>query len=262
MAKNLMLTLSFLYSGFFISAQEDKIDTDRPDQTESAAIVPKNYFQAEIGFNKENTFGRNYDIIHPTALLKYGLNKFELRLETVCRSSYEHFIPNPKWTTGFDPIEIGFKASLAEEKKMTPSTSFIVHVGVPALSSKAFRSDHLAPSFRLLLQKGFTDFLGVGSNLGAEWDGFSSIPIWLYTFSPGFNIGEKWYAYIEVFGFIQKNELPQHNIDGGIAYYISKDVKIDVSSGCGISKASPKNYLAVGVSFRVNTKRCSNNNDQ
>ena len=237
-----------------VKAQTAKIDTDRPDQTESAATVPKNYFQAEFGFNKENTVYKDYNLVYPTALLKYGLKKFEFRLEANLHSSYEYLIPNPKWTRGFDPVEIGFKANILDEKEYFPKTSFILHLGIPALSSKPFRSDHLAPSFRLLFQKNLTDFLGLGSNLGAEWDGFSSVPIWLYTFSPGFNIGEKWYAYIEAFGFIQKNELPQHNIDGGIAYYISDDVKMDVSSGFGISKASPKNYFAFGISFRINTE--------
>src|SRR6185436_9754810 len=113
------------WGGLRLEAQE-KIDTDRPDQTESAVTVPIHFFQAEFGFNKENTFGRNYDLIHPTGLLKYGLKKFEFRVEFTCRSSYEHLIPDPKWTTGFDPIELGFKWALCEEKGVLPKTSLIV----------------------------------------------------------------------------------------------------------------------------------------
>jgi hypothetical protein len=253
MAKENWLFVILLLCGTYLNAQVERIDTDRPDQTESAAIVPFHYFQAEFGFNKENLFERNYDIIHPTALLKYGLKKFEFRLEATCKSSYEHFIPNPKWTTGFDPVEIGFKAALWEEKKLLPKTSLIFHLGIPALASEAFKTDHLIPSFRFTFQNSITDNIGIGYNIGAEWDGYTSNPAWLYTFSPGFNLGKKWYAYIEAFGFIRKNETPQHNIDGGIAYYISNDVKIDVSGGFGISEASPKNYFAIGGSFRFKT---------
>lgn len=252
MAK-LLWTFALLLSAIKIQAQAEKIDTDRPDQTESANTVPKNYFQAELGFNKENTYYENYDLIYPTALLKYGFKRFELRLEAVMRSSYEHLIPNPKWTSGFDPIEIGFKAAIMEEKKLLPKTSLIVHMGIPTISSKVFRSDHFAPSFRLVFQKNITDFLGIGSNIGAEWDGFNTTPIWLYTFSPGFSIGKKWYAYIEAFGFIQTNESPQHSLDGGIAYYLNPNLKIDFSSGFGISQAAPRNYIALGISFRINT---------
>lgn len=244
-----------LLCGPYLNAQVEKIDTDRPDQTESSVTVPQHYFQAELGFNRENLFEKNYDLIHPTILLKYGLKKFELRLEATCKSSYEHFIPDPKWTTGFDPVEIGFKLAFWEEKKLLPKTSLIVHLGIPALSSKSFKPDHLIPSFRFTMQNSITENIAIGYNLGAEWDGYTSIPTWLYTFAPGFNLGEKWYAYIETFGFIRNNEPPQHNLDAGIAYYISNDVKIDISGGMGISETAPKNYFAVGFSFRVKTNR-------
>jgi len=236
-------------------AQVEKIDTDRPDQTESSVTVPKNYFQGEFGFNKENHSGRNYDLVHPTALLKYGLKRFEFRLEATYISSYEHLIPEPRWTTGLEPIEIGFKAALWEEKKLRPKTSVIFHLGIPALASKSFRPDQLIPSFRFTMQHSLTENIGLGYNLGAEWDGYTSIPTWIYTLAPGFNLGEKWYAYVEAFGFILKNEPARHNLDAGIAYYLSNDLKVDISGGVGISEASPKNYVAVGFSFRCNTRK-------
>ena len=234
-------------------AQVEKIDTDRPDQTESAVTVPRNYFQGEFGFNKENLSGRDYDLVHPTALLKYGLKRFEFRLEATYISSYEHRIPDPVWTSGLEPIEIGFKAALWEEKKLRPKTSVIFHLGIPALASKVFRPDHLIPSFRFTMQNSITDNFGLGYNLGAEWDGYTSTPTWLYTFAPGLSLGEKWYTYVEAFGFIRRNESPQHSLDAGIAYYFNDDLKIDLSGGFGISEASPKNYVALGFSFRCNT---------
>lgn len=238
----------FCYST--LSAQVEKIDTDRPDQTESSITVPRHYFQAEFGFNKETLSGRNYDLIHPTALLKYGLNKFEFRLEVTCKTVYEHLIPNPKSTFGFEPVVIGFKAALWEEKKLLPKTSIIVHLGIPAFGSTYFKPDHLIPSFRFTLQNSITKNIAIGYNLGAEWDGYTSTPTWIYTFAPGINLGKKWYAYVEAFGFIRNNVAPENSIDAGIAYYINDNVKLDISGGGGISKAAPKNYVAAGISFR------------
>jgi Putative MetA-pathway of phenol degradation len=252
MAKIIAL-LFFLVRVFPAHTQIEKIDTDRPDETESAAIVPKNYFQAEVGFNRENGDSDRYVLVHPTALLKYGFGRIELRLEVVCHSDYARLVSESKRITGVDPIEIGFKALILEETKLIPKTSVIVHLGFPMVSSKVFRTDHVAPSFRLVTQKAFTNHFGIGTNLGMSWDGYSSKPTWLYTFSPGFNIGQKWYAYVEAFGFIQKNELPQHSVDGGIAYYLNDDMKLDVSGGFGLSEAAPKNYFALGFSFRINT---------
>lgn len=236
-------------------AQIERIDTDRPDQTESAHTVPRHYFQAEIGFNKENTFHDNFDLVHPTALLKYGFKRWELRVETTVRSSYEQLIPNSKRITGVEPVEIGFKVALWEEKKWIPKTSFIGHLGFPALASKPFRPDHVAPSFRFTMQNTLAKKIALGYNVGAMWDGFTNTPLWLYTFGPGFEIGEKWYAYVEAFGFIHKSLPAQHNLDAGIAYYINDNIKVDVSSGFGISESAPKNYIALGVSFRIKMLR-------
>ena len=44
------LFLIFASTGIFNSAQESTIQTDRPDQTESPAIIPINHLQTEIGF--------------------------------------------------------------------------------------------------------------------------------------------------------------------------------------------------------------------
>ena len=51
--------------------------------------------------------------------------------------------------------------------------------------------------------------------------------------------------YAEVFGFILKNELPQHNLDGGIAYYLTNDLKVDISGGFGISEAYSKKLFCI-----------------
>lgn len=250
MTKEIIVAIFLLFCFSTLQAQVEKIDTDRPDQTESAFTVPRHYFQGEFGFNKENLKGRNYDLIHPTALLKYGLKKFEFRLVAAYKTTYEHLIPNPKSTSGFDPVAIGFKAALWEEKKLIPKTSLIVHLGIPALGSKVFRTDHLIPSFRFTMQNSVTNNIAIGYNLGAEWDGYSSTPTWIYTFAPGFNLGKKWYAYVEAFGFINKNKDPENSLDAGIAYYINDNVKLDISGGFGLSNAAPKNYVATGISFR------------
>src|SRR5258706_3410095 len=213
MTKKISLLIAIVCLLTAVWAQEDKIDPERPDQSESPDLISKKVFQAEFGFNKENSSGRDYDLLYPTALFKYGLGKIELRVETVLRSSYQQLIPNPKWETGLDPVTLGFKINLAKEKKFFPKTSLITSLGIPALSSKVFRTDHIAPSIKLVMINTFSDHADLSYNLGAEWDGFSTTPAWLYSLSQGFSLGENWNTYIEVFGFVPKKESPQHNID-------------------------------------------------
>lgn len=245
----ILFTTLVLFFGVQAMAQE-KIDTDRPDQTESAVLVPKKYFQGEFGFNKENFEGENYNLVHPTFLLKYGLSKrFELRLESALASEYIHLIPSTKKTTSLEPVEIGTKISLFEEKGLRPKTSLIAHLGLPFASSSPDKEQDLFPSYRFTFQNTISDVVGLGYNLGSEWDGYENKTVWLYTFSPNFTIGEKWYAYVEVFGF--KEDKWEHAVDGGIAYYISKDTKLDLSGGFGLGNNPLKNYVALGFSFRI-----------
>src|SRR5436853_4187981 len=110
----------FLFAIHGAASAQERITTDRPDQTESPVLVPKHYFQAEIGIGAENFDANNYTIIHPTVLLKYGLGKrIELRLENNFVSSYRLSIPaGTVKTTGFEPIRLGFKLAWWEDSKL------------------------------------------------------------------------------------------------------------------------------------------------
>jgi len=249
-----LIAIAFLNTTVF--AQE-KIDTDRPDQTESSYLVPKGYFQGEFGFNIEND-KKLKTFVHPTGLWKYGINKrFELRLitEFVSQETVLILPQGNKFETGLVPIQIGSKIALWEEKGIIPKTSLIFHIGIPGLSSSKFKTPNLAPNFRFTMSHSLSERVGLGYNLGAEWDGIDETPAWIYTIAPGINIGNNWYAYIEAFGSIKKNEPAQHSVDAGLAYFFSNNTKIDISSGFGISKTAPDNYVAIGFSFRFKTKK-------
>lgn len=255
MIKFSLVAMALFFCFLNSAAQVEKIDTDRPDQTESAVLVPKKWMQFEMGFSKQKNGPGSNSFDHPTLLSKYGLAKrIELRLITSVVSNTEKISNLPDQTeSGLEPVEIGAKIALCEEKKFLPKTSFIFHFAIPKLASKKFHADKLAPNFRFTMQNSITRTMAIGYNLGAEWDGYSNKATWIYTFAPGFNFSEKWYGYIEAFGFISKQNEPENSIDGGIAYYINRDFKIDLSSGFGISKAAPDWYMAAGISFRFKT---------
>ena len=254
MIKYMLLLLALFCTAALCQAQVEKIDTDRPDQTESAVTVPKKWLQFEFGLSAQTTTSLENEFQHPTLLSKYGLGKrIELRLITTVQTNTYFDIQNKEKETGLSPVEIGTKIALWEEKKFIPKTSLLFHVTIPKLASKKFKADKLAPNFRLSMQHSVSKLIGIGYNLGAEWDAFSDEATWIYTFAPGFNISEKWYGYVEAFGFVSKKNKPEHNLDGGIAYYINRDFKVDLSSGFGISKEAPDWYVAIGASFRFKT---------
>jgi len=94
--------------------------------------------------------------------------------------------------------------------------------------------------FRFAMQNTLSKIVSLGYNLGAEWDGESPTPSWIYTIATGFNISDKRFSYVESYGFITKGSLPDHNVDAGVTSLFSKDAQLDLSGGFGLSSTSLK----------------------
>lgn len=246
--KNYLLLICTL-GIYSIQAQTiEPIQADRPDQTETPAIVPKGMFQVETGFTfqKEETNYKTKSL--PTTLWKYGVNEnFELRLITEFLSEEI----NDENFDGLSPILIGFKVKLADEKGIVPKTSFIAHIGLPNAASTRYKTDFFAPQFRFVMQHTLSDKLSLSYNLGSEWDGFSAEPTFIYTLTTGYSITKKVGSYIELFGFAPQNSKANHSFDGGITYLINNNFMLDLSSGIGITDNAPEHYIALGFSFRI-----------
>jgi hypothetical protein len=223
------------------------IQTDRPDQTECPFITPKGYLQFENGFSYEKTNGNANEIVAPTILTKFGINDhFELRLIT----EYVFDSENSNKISGINPVLIGFKSRLFEEKGLIPTTSFIGHLGLPKVASPELKATYYSPEFRFTMQHTISDRQTLSYNLGAEWNGATPEPTFIYTLTTGYSFTEKIGGYIEFYGFIPQIEKPDHRFDAGLNYLFNSNHQLDVSGGFGLSKVSPKYYFALGYSFR------------
>ncbi|RZJ31532.1 MAG: transporter [Flavobacterium sp.] len=244
---------AFFFFSAGVSAQEEEviiapIETDRPDQTESPSIVPKGMFQMETGFEYEQARADEKAIVSPTTLLKYGINEnFELRLITEY-STYE--IADEK-ISGLNPIKIGVKIKMLDEKGIIPKTSFIGHLLIPDLASSDFKADYYAAEFRFTMQHSLSDKLKLGYNLGAEWDGFTPEPTFIYALTGGYSFTDKFGGYVELYGFAPQNEKADHRFDGGFTYLVSNNFMIDASGGFGITENAPDYFISAGFSFRI-----------
>ncbi|RZJ68453.1 MAG: transporter [Flavobacterium sp.] len=227
---------------------KDPIATDRPDQTETPAIVPTGMFQAEIGFAFEKGNAGEETFVHPTALWKYGVNEnFELRIIT----EFSSLNAPDKKITGLSPVLFGFKAKLLEEKGFIPKTSIIAHLQVPDLASKELKAEYYAALFRFTMQHTLSEHISLGYNLGAEWNGMTPNATFIYTLTTGFGLTEKLGCYVEVFGFAPEDETAYHSADGGFTYLVSDDFMLDASAGFGITEEAPDYYVSLGFSFRL-----------
>ncbi len=242
----LLVLLQFSFYG--IAQVLEPLQADRPDQTETPSIVPKGMFQAETGFTFQKNDANSKTNTLPSTLWKYGVNEnFELRLITEFTSE----TLNKQTTSGLNPILIGCKIKMFEEKGFWPKTSFIGHVLIPNAASSNFKTDYCAPEFRFVMQHTLSEKISFSYNLGAEWDGFLPEPTFIYTIASGYSFTDKLGAYVEVFGFAPQYETANHSFDGGFTYLINNNFMVDLSSEVGITDNAPKHYVAVGFSFRI-----------
>ncbi|WP_185146669.1 transporter [Chryseobacterium sp.] len=247
--KNICFILLFLLP-FILEAQES-IQTDRPDQTESVAITPKNFLQIESGLLYEKTGDNSESYSHPTVLWKYGINEnFELRMVTEFNTERSE----NKNLSGLAPMTLGFKAKLAEEIKFLPAISFIGSLTLNKTGTQTFQTPYTAPAFRFLLQHTLSEKWSLGYNLGAEWNGESPDATGIYTLSAAYSLTEKLGAFAEFYGFLNKYQSADHRFDAGFTYLLNDNLQIDASSGLGISKISPDYFLSCGISYRFSTR--------
>ena len=246
------MMVMFTTIAYDLFGQSPPIQIDRPDQTECPFIVPTNFIQAEHGFNVEHSNSSINSYSFPTTLWKYGVNdKFELRLITELNSVKD----NNFTSTGLSPITIGFKTNLFKEKGMLPTTSFIGHITTANVGSKAFRTTYMAPSFRFTMQHTLSSLFSLGYNLGAEWNGETPEPTYIYTLTTGMSITEKLGAYAEIYGFAPQDANADHRVDGGFTYLFNNNFIMDISGGVGIINSELKNYISLGVSYRFKVKK-------
>ncbi len=225
------------------------IQLDRPDQTETPAIVPVGYIQAENGFLMENSDKTSRAFTYPSCLWKYGINdRLEMRLITEIAETKD--LVSGKSVIGLMPVTIGFKANLWKEKGIVPHTSFIGHLTTANVSTKNLRTTFAAPSFRFLMAHNITPAFSISYNLGAEWNGETAEESYLYTFATGLSITNKLGMYAELYGFAPRSSIAWHGFDGGFTYLINNNIMIDLSGGFGVTQNAPDNYVAFGFSYR------------
>lgn len=255
----ILISTLFLFFAVALQAQQQVPDlvTDRPDQTESAATVPKHFLQIETGFileNDENEISRNKSFAYSTTLLRYGLwDNFELRLgaaylgDNVTKKNSD-FSQN---IAGFSPLHVGFKVKVAEEKGLRPDIAFLGGLELPFTAGSDYKPSYTAATMRFAFSHTLSDRFSLGYNLGAEWDGETAVPGYFYSVALGIGLIENLGMFVESFGAIQEAGTAQHQLDVGFTYLLTPNFQVDISGGIGLNDAAPDNFISFGLSYRI-----------
>jgi hypothetical protein len=239
--------------------------TDRPDATESAVVVPRGYYQFELGWTHSEYEDEGIkDVVDsfPELLVRIGLSRrVELRAgfdgyewEEVGSSGTEI-----ESREGITDTNLGVKVGLFEEKGALPQMAVLATLNFPT-GAEEFTESRVLPELRMAFSNTLTERLSLGYNVGAFWfkeeraDGTettSSSAIW--SVSLGVGITEWLSGYVEALGNPVLSALGSTSsaVDGGLTYLVRPNIQLDLAGGTGISGDAPDWFAGLGVSFRV-----------
>ncbi|HEX5044689.1 MAG TPA: transporter [Candidatus Polarisedimenticolaceae bacterium] len=250
MSKNQVLPAAWLLMALPAAAQEALV-TDRPDQTESAVVVPRHAVQVETGAIVERD--DEVEVLGlPGTLVRYGLSpRLELRLAW------------PGWVrveSGSDAVdgladpEIGMKLALSSKREL----ALLAHLSLPAGDEDVGAPDP-APAVRLSAAHDLGERVGFGWNLGVETgtqqvdDGSTRLLArWIYTASLGYAPSDAWGTFVEVFGDLPASDPAPaaHSLDGGVTWLLRSNLQLDLAAGIGLTDGAPDRFATAGLSLR------------
>ena len=241
-----------------IASPEPDLVTDRPDQTESAVVVPPGRVQLETGwtFLRDDESGVRTDTEEAAGtLVRIGLaERVELRVGWAGYISQEvDFAGAMTEADGPGDTALGVKVHLREEQGRAPELALLAAVSIPS-GSDEFSSDEVDPAFQFSASHGLTERLAIGYNAGMFWTSESGATLssFLYTAALGIGVTDRLGAFVELFGEVPASASgrPANSFDGGLTYLLRHNIQVDLSGGVGLSSAADDWFVGLGISAR------------
>ncbi|MDH3496350.1 MAG: transporter [Gemmatimonadota bacterium] len=238
------------------------IATDRPDQTESAFLVPRGFVQLEFGgLHAADDAGAGSTLRAlnvGNALLRMGvLERVELRLgfvgwQRVSGDGLSAF-------NGFGDLAAGAKLRLVRGGGAVPTIALLGMVTLP-VGDAAFRADGVDPFVKAAFAQDLGNGFGLGYNVGAIWttetDGSGDERLrtdLAYSVAIGRGLTDRLAAFVEGYGVVgvSAGRASWRALDGGFVFALRPNVQLDLSGGVGLNEAATDWFLSGGVSVRV-----------
>ena len=268
----LLTALALAVSGGAARAQDEvpELITDRPDQTESTAIVPRGMVQLELGtlFTRDDPAeGFRLETLEvPGTLARIGLleDRLELRVGWGGWQNLEAEFPTASGSgraevDGVTDAELGVKLKLRSESGLSPGIAVIAATSVP-VGDDNFTSDEADPRFLVAFSHTLSDRVGLGYNVGMTWatgttgrgveTTLSTVP---WAVALGLGVNDRLGVFVELFGEVSGSaSIPAStSFDTGITYSLRDNVQLDLSGGVGLSDAADDAFVGLGLSVRL-----------
>ena len=249
--KKLFGLLAFSLCCFTAFAQNEvEFTADRPGASTGPGVVGKGVIQLEQGLQYDGDGGAGTFTFSNT-LLRYGLfSNMELRLggDAFLYSSDER---STSYIPAFSGLSVGTKIKCFDGHGAIPAVSVLADFSIPRTASDGFNVDHLAPSLYLLFENPVCDWLSIGYNLGAEWDGTLPGATTFAALCLGFSATDSLGCFVESYNYF--NELGNaYCMDFGLNWQVSRRVQLDVAANMDLTNPAQCWAISCGVAWQIN----------
>jgi Putative MetA-pathway of phenol degradation len=214
----------------------EPISTDRPDQTESAQLVPAGIVQVEGGATASTSRGAR-TTSYGEVLVRAGLgDALELRVEPFTYATVRG--GGAPRASGVEDLAFGIKVPISRRDsapRFVPDVSVIGATSIPT-GAHHLRGEGAQPGAVLAADWSLAERLGFGSNLTIRRGRSSGERYWERGASATFGIGlsERAGMYAEWFAVRDtRDDAAVHVLNSGVTYKLSSDFQLDARVGRG-----------------------------
>ena len=233
MNKRLIFSLIIAFNSHNIFSQ---ISTDRPDQTDSAFVIPKGEIQVESGISFENSKS------NINALFRFGLVKgVEIRLNS-------NYLINDQLSfmkkSSFSDFEIGAKFKIFDKMFDKTKLALLSNISIPT-ARESFSNNSYGFLTKVNISHELSGENQLGYNIGYnKFEDQNGQILYTIVYSRSLN---SFGVFFEIFG--DKSSVDSNlNFDSGITYLLNKTQQLDLSIGKGLNN----NLFFVSLGFSVN----------
>ena len=230
----------------------EPIESDRPDETESTALVPAGMIQAEGGV----TISRNGNVHETTSgetLIRIGLApSLELRVEPLTLTTVSGQGIGSE--SGREDAAVGIKAPLYRRPEgspaLTPDLSLILATSLPT-GTRSLRADGPEPEVKLAAQWELAPRIDAGANLTArrgreQGDSYRETGI---TTTLGLTLSDRLGSYIEWYGTRDQREAAARQVvNAGLTFRLTGDFQLD--GRVGKVRGEEGGFAGIGMAAR------------
>jgi hypothetical protein len=214
----------------------EPISTDRPDQTESAQLVPRGSVQVEGGATVASAHHAR-TTSYGEMLVRVGVHDaLELRVEPLTYTAVRG--AGAPRAGGLEDLGLGIKVPLLRRDsvpRFVPDVSVIGATSLPT-GARHFRGEGAQPGAVLAADWSLAERLGFGSNLTISRGRADGERYWERGASATLGIGlsERAGMYAEWFAVRDtRDDAAVHVLNSGITYKLSSDFQLDARIGRG-----------------------------